>query len=203
MNTNQIVNIRGTGIALMSNDIDTDRIIPARFLKELTFAHLGHSVFADDRRHTDEMGGVHPFSDVARRQARILAVAKNFGCGSSREHAPQALKRWGIDAVIGESFGEIFRGNCASIGLPCLTVSEMDANALREYVFKEPAGVVEVDLSSKEIRFGRQCIGFALSDAICERLISGKWDILIELVEQAGAIKQVAMQLPYVQSFQG
>lgn len=193
-----IKEICGTGIALESNDIDTDRIIPARFLKELSFSNLGENVFCDERKQAKNNNQLHPFDELLRSNAKILTVAKNFGCGSSREHAPQALKRWGIDAVVGESFGEIFRGNCASIGLACLTVSEEDAFQLRNYVKKHHSENIKISLMDKTISFGEHKTEFSISESIRERLITGRWNILAELLENKDNSYFVYKQLPYI-----
>lgn len=192
-----ICDIKGTGIALEANDIDTDRIIPARFLKALSFTELGNQVFYDERKQTQSRGQLHPFDDVLRANAKVLAVAKNFGCGSSREHAPQALRRWGIEVVIGESFGEIFRGNCASIGLVCLTVTRDGAAALRAFIKENPGENVHVDLQEKTVSFGEDEFPFSLSEAVRERLISGRWNIVKELLSNKQQTRMLFEQLPY------
>src|SRR5688572_30453231 len=136
MSASPIVRVSGTALVLPGDDIDTDRIMPARFLKAITFEGLEAHLFADDRQEAALRGQTHAFEDASRRQARVLVTGRNFGCGSSREHAPQALRRWGIHAVIGPSFAEIFFGNAVMIGLPCLTLSDADLAWLREEVTK-------------------------------------------------------------------
>jgi len=193
----KIRQITGSGIALDANDIDTDRIIPARYLKELTFDNLGSQVFADERKQAKAQGRVHPFDNMLHSRATILAVAKNFGCGSSREHAPQALKRWGLKAVVGESFGEIFRGNCASIGLACLTVSEQHSKALREHIQQNPFEDIAICLEAKTIRYSGTTIPFSFSESIRERFVSGRWNVLTELMAHQNEVASVLQQLPY------
>ncbi len=130
-----IEKIHGKCLVLRGDDIDTDRIIPARFLKCISFDDLGESVFADDRL---EQKGLHPFDQAQNQNSSILIVNKNFGCGSSREHAPQALMRWGIRAIIGQSFAEIFYGNCLSIGIPCAIIAESSINSIRKQIEYNP-----------------------------------------------------------------
>jgi 3-isopropylmalate/(R)-2-methylmalate dehydratase small subunit len=194
----QLRQITGTAIALDRNDIDTDRIIPARFLKFLTFDALGEHVFEDDRKGLAVSESTHPFDEPERSGATVLVVAKNFGCGSSREHAPQALHRWGIRVVAGESFGEIFHGNSATIGLPCVTLSAADAAEAREMVLADPGLTVSVDLEQKEMRAGDRVWGFSINESLRERFVKGTWDTLNELSSARGRIDEVARQLPYL-----
>jgi 3-isopropylmalate/(R)-2-methylmalate dehydratase small subunit len=194
---NCIKKILGTGIALELDDIDTDRILPARFMKELSFSHLGDKAFHDLRKQAKADGMVHPFDDYLRLNAKVLAVAKNFGCGSSREHAPQSLKRWGIEVEIGESFGEIFKGNCASIGLPCLTVTESDAVSLRKYIQQNASAEIRVDIETRQVAFDNKFIDFDLGEAVRERLLNGRWNILLELTQFENEVRNVYEKLPY------
>ena len=147
-----VKSIAGRGIALVGNDIDTDRIIPARFLRCVTFDGLGEQVFADDRTQTQ---GQHPFDQPQYQGAKILVVNGNFGCGSSREHAPQALAKWGIQAIVGESFAEIFFGNCVAIGIPCFTADPATVKHLQAAVAETPLTSMTVDLESMQVRFRR------------------------------------------------
>ena len=139
----QISTLGGKGLPLIGNDIDTDRIIPARFLRSITFDGLGEQVFADDRVQKQ---GEHPFDLPQYQGAKILIVNANFGCGSSREHAPQAILRWGIEAIIGESFAEIFFGNCIANGIPCLTANAEAVKALQTLVETNPLAPLEINL---------------------------------------------------------
>lgn len=194
----QLRRIAGTAISLDRDDIDTDRIIPARFLKFLTFDALGEHVFEDDRKGLAVDKLVHPFDEPERGGATVLVVAKNFGCGSSREHAPQALHRWGIRVVVGESFGEIFHGNSATIGLPCLTLPAADAAEAREMVAADPNLAVSVDLEQKEMRAADRVWGFNINESLRERFVKGTWDTLSELSAATSQVREVAGRLPYL-----
>jgi len=188
----------GTALALRGGDIDTDRIIPARFLKGISFAGLGEHVFADERHAMQRQGGVHPLDDPSHRGARILLVNKNFGCGSSREHAPQALRRWGITAVVGESFGEIFAGNCVAIGVPCLRVTADEAARLQEAAEADGARLFAVDLEEKTIRSGNLVVNIELPEGARVQFLGGTWDATSALLEAGDGIERVAARLPYL-----
>src|SRR5262245_42323943 len=149
-----IVRVSGTAIVLPGDDIDTDRIMPARFLKAITFEGLEAHVFEDDRQHAAERGDTHAFDDASRRQARVLLTGRNFGCGSSREHAPQSLRRWGMRAVIAPSFAEIFFGNSVMIGLPCVSLADADLEWLRAAVRADAKLTVDVDLETMTVIAG-------------------------------------------------
>ena len=190
--------ITGTAVALAGADIDTDRIIPARFLKSLSFDALGEHVFEDDRKGLADAGRVHPFDAPERAGASVLFVASNFGCGSSREHAPQALYRWGIRAVAGESFAEIFYGNSATIGLPCVTLAPDDAAEARALVEADPDLEVTVDIERRELRAGDRVWPAAINESLRERFVSGTWDTLGELSSATDRIEAVAARLPYM-----
>jgi 3-isopropylmalate/(R)-2-methylmalate dehydratase small subunit len=196
--THELRQITGTAITLTGNDIDTDRVIPARFLKHLTFDALGRHVFEDDRKHMAASAKVHPFDVPARAGATVLLVAKNFGCGSSREHAPQALSRWGIDAVAGESFGEIFHGNAAAIGLPCVVLGAADAAQARALVEADPALEVTVDLEHRVLRAAGQTWRLEINESLRERFVSGRWDTLRELASALEQVRDTERKLPYL-----
>ncbi len=198
----KIQQITGTAIALSGNDIDTDRVIPARFLKHLTFDALGEHLFEDDRRQMAAAENVHPFDVPARRRAAILLAAKNFGCGSSREHAPQALYRWGIRAVVGESFGEIFHGNSAAIGLPCVVLSATDAADARELVEVDPALEVTVDLERCELRAHAHVWQLQINESLRKRFVSGRWDTLVELATALEQVRSTERRMPYLNGWQ-
>jgi 3-isopropylmalate/(R)-2-methylmalate dehydratase small subunit len=190
--------IAGTVVSLGGNDIDTDRIIPGRFLKTVSFAGLEQHVFADERRARRDRGDPHPFDDPLRRGASLLVVEKNFGCGSSREHAPQALRRWGIAAVIGESFGEIFAGNCVALGLPCLRVTATDAARLRDAAASDAARRFAIDLEEKTIRSGNLVVSVELPEGARAQLLDGSWDATSTLLAAGGSIERAASLLPYL-----
>ncbi len=195
--------IEGKAVAVAGNDIDTDRIIPARFLRCVTFDGLGEHAFEDDRKQLAEAGKTHPFEDPARRQAQILVVGRNFGCGSSREHAPQALMRWGkgLRAVVGESYAEIFFGNCVALGIPCLSLKPADLQQLTRAVDADPALEVAVDLGRLEVRFGATTLAASMPAGPREQLRSGRWDTTAELLQARAEIARTAKALPYFGGF--
>jgi 3-isopropylmalate/(R)-2-methylmalate dehydratase small subunit len=189
--------IAGRGIPLPGNDIDTDRIIPARFLKEVTFASMGEHVFEDARKQNPE----HPFNSPAYQGASVLVVGQNFGCGSSREHAPQALMRWGIGAIVGGSYAEIFFGNCTANGIPCLAAEQADVDWLLRSVEKNPHEVLDVDVERQEVRFLGRTIRARIPDGARHQLVSGSWNAMGVLLEAGDAIERTARALPYVSGF--
>ena len=191
----EVKTLSGRGIPLRGNDIDTDRIIPARFLRCVTFDGLGEQVFADDRAHSQ---GPHPFDQPHYQGAIILVVNGNFGCGSSREHAPQALAKWGIQAIVGESFAEIFFGNCVAMGIPCVTAEPATVNLLQDILTDNPDSELTVDLESCELIFGDFTAPITIGDGHRMMLTTGTWDACGQLVAQADAIRSTASRLPYV-----
>jgi 3-isopropylmalate/(R)-2-methylmalate dehydratase small subunit len=197
-------NLSGTAIALRGDDIDTDRIIPARFLKAVTYAGLGAHAFADERRAWRARGELHPFDDPRHHHngASILLVNKNFGCGSSREHAPQALRRWGIAAVIGESFGDIFAANCAAIGVPCLRASAADIAALQDAADTLGSRPLVADLKEKTVKCGNLVVTMEIPDGDRERFLDGTWDGMSVLLGAGATIEQTAARLPYLNCWQ-
>jgi 3-isopropylmalate/(R)-2-methylmalate dehydratase small subunit len=197
----QIRQVRGTGIAVRGNDIDTDVIMPARFLKAITFAGLEEHVFADVRFAADGSSKGHPFDRREFASASILIVNANFGCGSSREHAPQGLRRWGIRAIVGESFSEIFFGNCVSIGLPAVTASPEHVASLMDSVELDPGQALEVDLEALCVRSRAGVFPAALPAAARARLMAGEWDSLGQLLSAKAEINRVCDALPYVRGF--
>src|SRR5688572_29198408 len=176
MDSRFVDKISGRGIPLRGHDIDTDRIIPARYLKSVTFEGLETHAFEDDRKQLEERGQVHPFSNPRYAGARILIVNGNFGCGSSREHAPQAIQRWGIRAVAGESFSEIFFGNSVALGMPCLTVSADAAEALLSSVEADPHTEVTVSVRGQSVEVNGKTYQAAIPAGAREALTSGTWD---------------------------
>lgn len=193
-----IKTVQGTGIALRGNDIDTDRIIPARYLRMITFDGLGDYAFEDDRKSNAD----HPFNDARFADASVLVVNGNFGCGSSREHAPQALQRWGIHTIVGESFAEIFQGNCTVMGVPCLTATPDDVRTLQDAVETEPNQPLAVDLSEKTVTYGDTTIQVDLPEGNRVSLLEGAWDATGMLLEGADAVREVADRLPYTSAFE-
>ena len=193
-----IERVAGRGIPVTGDDVDTDRIIPARFLICITFEGLGAHAFEDDRAQKKAAGGVHPFDDARFAGASILVVSKNFGCGSSREHAPQALKRWGIRAVVGESFSEIFFGNSVALGMPCVTLSASDARALQVLVAKSPETPLVLDLKGGAITSGTTgaaTFPIAIPAGAREAFLSGRWDATSLLLERFEEVRAVAAKL--------
>ena len=190
----KISQISGKCISLIGNDIDTDRIIPARFLKCVDFDALGKSVFADDRK---TLKGSHPFDLKENQDSSILIVNSNFGCGSSREHAPQALIRWGIRAIIGESFAEIFYSNCIAIGIPCFTLPKKSIQEIQKYN-KNKCLSLEIDLGnsiakSKDLNFNLE-----IKESSRKMFLSGEWDATSTLLDNERLIKMKFNELPYI-----
>ncbi len=199
----KITRVAGRPIPLRGNDIDTDRIIPARYLKAVTFDGLGAAAFYDERY--DAQGNLrgHVLDDP-RFQAkgpRIAVVNKNFGCGSSREHAPQALLRWGIKALVGESFADIFFGNCVALGMPCVTASEADIARLMDAIEADPLQELAVDLDAQTATCGSLIIPVHLPAGIRNQFLAGTWDATRVLLEATPAIRATAARLPYVSQF--
>ena len=190
----KISQINGKCLSLIGNDIDTDRIIPARFLKCVTFDSLGKSVFEDDRK---TLKGRHPFDLEGNNNASILIVNSNFGCGSSREHAPQALMRWGIKAIIGESFADIFYSNCIAIGIPCFTLPKKTIQDIQKYIDTKFL-ILEIDLKnsiakSKDLNFNLE-----IKESTRKMFLSGEWDATSTLLKNENLIKNKFNQLPYI-----
>ena len=196
--TGPILKVEGKCIYLEGNDIDTDRIIPARFLKCISFDDLGESVFADDRL---EKQGLHPFDQAQNQNSSILIVNKNFGCGSSREHAPQALMRWGIRAIIGQSFAEIFYGNCLSIGIPCAIIAESGIDSLTKEIESNPDLLFNLDINSQRICNVKQSWLLKIELGMKEMLLSGEWDATRTLLKEKDKIKLTKNSLPYINQF--
>ena len=190
----KITQIVGKCISLIGNDIDTDRIIPARFLKCINFDALGKSVFEDDRK---TLKGRHPLDLEENKNASILIVNSNFGCGSSREHAPQALMRWGIKAIIGESFAEIFYSNCIAIGIPCFTLPKKSIQDIQKYIGNKSLSL-EIDLKnslakSKDLNFILE-----IKESSRKMFLSGEWDATATLVENEYLVEKKFRELPYI-----
>jgi 3-isopropylmalate/(R)-2-methylmalate dehydratase small subunit len=193
-----IERVAGTACVVRGNDIDTDRIIPARFLRCVTFDDLGEHAFEDDR---EQAKGNHPFDDDRYEGARILVVGHNFGCGSSREHAPQALMRCGFDVFVGGSFAEIFFGNCTALGLPCVTLGEDDLTALMDAVELDPHQEVVVDLDAGTVTSRAGTAQATIPEGARQMLLGGSWDATSVLLEAGDAIEATASRLPYMSGY--
>ena len=190
----KIIKLNGQCLSLIGNDIDTDRIIPARFLKCVNFDSLGESVFEDDRK---TLKGKHPFDLEENKKATILIVNSNFGCGSSREHAPQALMRWGIKAIIGESFADIFYSNCIAIGIPCFTlpkktIQEIQKNKDNKFLF------LEIDLENSLAKSKNLSLKFEIKESSRKMFLTGEWDATSKLLENENLIEKKLNELPYL-----
>ncbi len=195
------VRLSGTAIPMIGNDIDTDRIVPARFLKELTFKKMGDYFFYDSRFDTHGNPLPHILNDPRYQGASLLIVGKNFGCGSSREHAPQAMMRYGIQAVIGISFADIFAGNCQAIGIPAVVASSEDIAGLIEAISEHPSSVWQLDLATKTVVGEKRSIAIDVPESRRQALITGTWDSTALLQANRGLIQDVANRLPYCQDF--
>ncbi|MBL9115205.1 MAG: 3-isopropylmalate dehydratase small subunit [Verrucomicrobiaceae bacterium] len=186
----KITQISGTAVHVPGNDIDTDRIIPARFMKCVTFDGLGEFAFYDVRKNEDGTDRAHPLNDPRFKGASVLISDNNFGCGSSREHAPQALYRFGFRAVIAESFAEIFFGNCTTLGIPCVTASATDIKALSAAIEADPKLEVNIDVSALTVTFGANSFKVGLPKSAHEALTTGHWDAIGELLEGKDAVAE-------------
>jgi len=200
----KVKKVAGKPIPLRGNDIDTDRIIPARFMKAVTFDGLGQYAFHDMRFHPSGEQKDHVMNDP-RFQAkgpRVAIVNKNFGCGSSREHAPQAMLRWGIKAIIGESFADIFHGNCVALGIPCVTASEADIAELLAAVEADPSHEIHVDVHALTATHGDKVYEVCLHEGTRQQLLEGSWDATRSLLQAADQVRDTAKRLPYVGGFE-
>jgi 3-isopropylmalate/(R)-2-methylmalate dehydratase small subunit len=193
-----VTRVAGRGCVLRGDDIDTDRIIPARFLRCVTFDGIGAHAFEDDRRQAK---GDHPLDDPRFAGAAILVVGRNFGCGSSREHAPQALMRFGFRAFVGESFAEIFFGNCTAMGLPCVTLPHVELERLRESVELDPAQELVLDLEAGTLASRAGVLRVGMPEGARRQLVQGTWNATAVLLEAGPAIEAAATRLPYLSGF--
>ncbi|MBI3401429.1 MAG: isopropylmalate isomerase [Acidobacteria bacterium] len=192
-----ISHLEGRGLPLRGHDIDTDRIMPARFLKAVSFEGLERHVFEDDRAADP----AHPFNNARYAGASILVVNANFGCGSSREHAPQGLARFGIRAIVGESYSEIFQGNATMMGLPCFTADPASIARLQAAIESDSGLTITADVASGAIAAGALRIAGALPPASRDAFLSGQWNPTVMLLDQFDQVRAVAARLPYVKGF--
>src|SRR5215208_4852052 len=195
----KIRQLAGTALPLRGDNIDTDRIIPARFLRAITFQGLEQHLFEDDRKQLEDAGSVHRTGDPTYAGASILLVNANFGCGSSREHAPQAIRRSGIRAVVGESFSEIFFGNSVALGMPCVSAGRQTLETLMGLVEKDPSTEVVVDLDRMAVATGGQSFPITMPKATREAFLNGSWDATGLLLDRFDDVERVASRLPYLQ----
>lgn len=193
----EITQITGSGVPLLLDDIDTDRIIPARYLRCVTFDGIGEHAFEDDRQQDPD----HPFNQSRFRNGSVLVAGRNFGCGSSREHAPQSLLRWGIQAIIAESFAEIFFGNCTSLGIPAVCASRDDLRKLAARIEADPDISISISLESLTVSFGKESFSVSMPEGARSALTTGQWDFLAQLLEAEDDIRKTASRLPYLNAF--
>jgi len=194
----RIDSVRGTAAVVRGDDIDTDRIIPARFMKVVTFDTMGEHAFEDDRKAAK---GDHALDQDHFAGARVLVVGNNFGCGSSREHAPQALMRFGFDAFVGGSFAEIFAGNCTALGLPCVVLAAEDLNALMDSIELDPAQEVSVDIEAQTVTSRAGVAAAVIAPGTRQQLLEGTWDATAVLLDAGDAIEATGRALPYVAGY--
>ncbi|MGB1616740.1 MAG: 3-isopropylmalate dehydratase small subunit [Pseudomonadales bacterium] len=194
------LNRSGRGVYVQGNDIDTDRIIPARFLKCVTFDELGPALFYDERFDSDDLPKGHILDNPAHRGASVLVTDANFGCGSSREHAPQALQKFGIEVIIAESFAEIFHGNCTTLGMPCLVMPAEQRRALAGLVQQNPDAEFLIDIEQCTLIFANQSFAFGMKESAREAFLTGRFDPLNELLLGQEAIRSVAEKLGYAET---
>jgi 3-isopropylmalate/(R)-2-methylmalate dehydratase small subunit len=200
---NRVRQIAGTAVPVRGNDCDTDRIVPARYLKEVTFDRMGEYPFIDERFDAEAKPKPHPFNEPKYRAASILLVNANFGCGSSREHAPQALYRWGIRAIIGESFAPIFAGNSLAIGLPVVTVPPDEIQHLMGLVEEDPSIRLELDLEKGQLRVEGRAVPIDIPDTARTALVEGYWDSTAVLAANMPKVREIAARIPYLTGFDG
>ncbi|MFA6961716.1 MAG: 3-isopropylmalate dehydratase small subunit [Opitutaceae bacterium] len=195
----KITSVTGRAVNVPGNDIDTDRIIPARFMKCITFDGLGEFLFFDVRKDTITGADTnHPLNDPRFKGATILLSGANFGCGSSREHAPQAIAKYGFKAIIAENFAEIFFGNSTTLGMPCVTAAREDIAKIAAAIESNPQTEVTIDLEKLEVRFAGQSVKIAQRESARDALVNGRWDAIGELIDGLPDVKTTAAKLPYM-----
>ena len=192
----KIERVEGRGCVVRGDDVDTDRIIPARFMKEVTFDTMGEHAFEDARK---DAKGEHPLDQERFHGSSILVVGQNFGCGSSREHAPQALMRFGFNAFIGGSFAEIFFGNCTALGLPCVTLAPADLSTVMDSIELDPQQNVEIDVQASKVRCRAGEFDAGIPAGTRKMLLEGSWDATRVLLDAGDLIERTAARLPYVE----
>jgi 3-isopropylmalate/(R)-2-methylmalate dehydratase small subunit len=192
-----ITQITGSAVPIYGNDIDTDRIIPARFLKEVTFENMGNYLFRDVRFDASDMPKTHALNDLRFHSSSIMIVNRNFGCGSSREHAPQSIQRAGFNAIIGESFSEIFQGNCTALGIPTVTATATDIATLHDLIESTPHLSLIIDLVNGHVIAAGRTFTITLPKSSRQAFILGTWDVLELLNQNREKISMVATQLGY------
>jgi 3-isopropylmalate/(R)-2-methylmalate dehydratase small subunit len=198
MALDKIKTISGTAVHVPGNDLDTDRIIPARFLRCVTFDGLGEHLFRDARTGEDGKPNAHALNDARFSGATVLFVNQNFGCGSSREHAPQSIAKAGFRAIVGESFAEIFFGNATALGIPCVTVTHDAVTALAKAVEARPNTIVQVNLEKNTVSAGTLSFPCSMKPSARDALLAGEWDPIASLLDGKEAVKNVAANLPYL-----
>jgi len=194
----KITQVAGRGVYVPGDDLDTDRIIPARFMKCITFDGLGEFAFYDARAFAKEAGEIHPLDDQRFQDASILLSGSNFGCGSSREHAPQALYRFGIRAIVAESFAEIFFGNSITLGMPCAVAKGADIRAIAKIIESDPQATLTLDLNERKISIADTDFPVEIAPHAHEALVTGRWDAIADLLEGVDAVRTRAASLPYM-----
>ncbi|MDB2282839.1 3-isopropylmalate dehydratase small subunit [Halorubrum ezzemoulense] len=192
-----ITEVSGTGVPIPGDDVDTDQILPAQFMKEVTFDNMADYLFYDARRDEDGEFNDHPLNRF--EGASIAVVNSNFGCGSSREHAPQAMMRWGVDGVVGESYAEIFRDNCKSLGIPAVTADHETVVELQEWIEANPDGDIEVDVEGETVTYDDTVIDVEVDDAMREALVEGIWDTTALMYSNRSKVDETVADLPYVE----
>ncbi|ELZ47079.1 3-isopropylmalate dehydratase small subunit [Halorubrum coriense DSM 10284] len=192
-----ITEVSGTGVPIPGDDVDTDQILPAQFMKEVTFDNMADYLFYDARRDEDGEFNDHPLNRF--EGASIAVVNSNFGCGSSREHAPQAMMRWGVDGVVGESYAEIFRDNCKSLGIPAVTADHETVVELQEWIEANPDGHIDIDVEGETVTYGDTVIDVDVDDAMREALVEGIWDTTALMYSNRSKVDETVADLPYVE----
>jgi 3-isopropylmalate/(R)-2-methylmalate dehydratase small subunit len=193
-----ITAVSGTGVPIPGDDVDTDQILPAKFMKEVTFDNMADYLFYDARRDADGAYNDHPLNRF--EGASIAVVNSNFGCGSSREHAPQAMMRWGVDGVVGESYAEIFRDNCKSLGIPAVTAAHETVTELQEWIEANPDGEIDIDVEAATVTYGDTTIDVDIDGSMQEALVDGIWDTTALMYSNRSKVDETVTDLPYVES---